>query len=218
MRKVLAVSLALFIFLTTAIFSARMVGQAQPIPRSITQLHLLDCTLPCWIGIIPGETTVETAKNKLIAAFSRQTDLRIRDTSGGPDGYIAANVIENAIESDDFFVSVRLTTSTPLDGKNETVQSVDLFESRAEKRLYAPTVADILGTFGAPQGIVIEKSMNLGHEIILHYDGWAIAFYTRANRVNFAEYPRIYLVKQTLQTPSDAYRRWKGLSSLIIER
>jgi hypothetical protein len=216
MLKLLRFSLLICGVLTIALFGARIVGKSQPIPRSIQQLHLLDCAPPCWIGITPGETTVESAKAKMLAAFSGQNDLQIRDTAGSPFGYIAENVIENAIEGEHFFVSVRLTTSAVLDGKTETILSIHLVQSRDDRSGYAPTVADILGTFGPPHGIIIEHAMSIGSEITLKYAGWDAVFYTRSHHVEFTEYPRIYLVNQGLQIPTTGYLPWKGFSTLTL--
>src|SRR5437868_1860445 len=43
---------------------AMITGRLQPIPPRIAILHLNDCQLPCWIGIIPGKTTMAEALNR----------------------------------------------------------------------------------------------------------------------------------------------------------
>lgn len=50
------------------------VGQMQPTSPVVDQLHLLYCDLPCWIGIVPGETpftaaVMRTAEIDLLPTF-----------------------------------------------------------------------------------------------------------------------------------------------------
>ncbi len=212
MNRLLRLALYTCLLLTVAVFSARMAGHIQPVPQSIAHLHLLDCTPPCWIGIVPGLTTVGDAKAKLVATYG---GLQFKD-SGFADGPVTANAVENAIEGDDFYLFVRLDISTLVDGKSEPVQSIGLFESRSDRSNYAPTVADILGTFGPPRWVIVEVLMSSGYEITLKYDGFDAVFSTYANRVALTENPYFYLANQALQTPPTGYRAWKGFSALAL--
>ena len=47
------------------IVAARAIGNAQPPPEALQELHLTDCKLPCWLGIIPGKTTYEEAVRRM---------------------------------------------------------------------------------------------------------------------------------------------------------
>lgn len=38
------------------IFGALALGAALPLPDGLAHLHLTECALPCWLGIVPGET------------------------------------------------------------------------------------------------------------------------------------------------------------------
>ena len=49
------------------ILSLRVVGAATPPPESLAHLHLSDCALPCWLGIIPGETRFTDAVEQVTA-------------------------------------------------------------------------------------------------------------------------------------------------------
>lgn len=184
-------------------------------PPGISQLHLMDCAPPCWIGIIPGLTTVEDAKAKLITAYRGQSELQFKD-SGFADGPVSPNVVENAIEGNKFYLSVRLNISTLVDGKNETVQSIGLFETREDRSHYAPTVADILGSFGPPQWVVVDESIGSGSEITLKYNGLDVVFNSHNRALILTEYPRLYLGNQVKQAPSAHYRPWKGFGTLAL--
>jgi hypothetical protein len=46
-----------------------LASRLQPPPPQITTLRLTECQLPCWIGIIPGETTLTDAQTLLRNAY-----------------------------------------------------------------------------------------------------------------------------------------------------
>lgn len=215
MPKLIGMSLGLCIALMTLIWGACLAGQIQPIPNSIAQMHLIDCAPPCWIGITPGLTSVEDAKARLIAIFGGQRDLTIKD-AGFADGYVSPIAVENTIEGENFHLFVRLNISELVDGESEIVQSIDLFVSRSDRSNYAPTVGDILGTFGAPQRVFIEDFVSSGYQITLKYAGFDVVYFTQTDRVAFEETPHFYLGNRVIQTLSTEYRPWKGIRTLSL--
>ena len=60
---------ALIGIFTLLTFAARLIGSAQPPPEGLAQLHLTDCQLPCWAGIVPGQTTFDEGTQRLKAVF-----------------------------------------------------------------------------------------------------------------------------------------------------
>ena len=125
---------------------------------------------------------------------------------------MASTAVDNEIEGDDFYLFVRLTTSAPVDGRSETVQSITLLAARADRRNYAPTVADILGTFGAPRGVSSVEALQGQREITLKYAGLDVVFNSAPDIVSFSENPRLYL-RNDAPAAGD-YRPWRGLSTL----
>lgn len=199
------------------VWSARALGQIQPIPQRIAHLRLDECSPPCWIGIIPGTTTIEMAKARLLTIYVEQAGFMISD-SGFADGYVVPNAVENAIEGDDFFLYVRLNIGSLVDGRSETVESIGLFESGLNRSDYALTVADILSTFGAPDGVIVDDVLAGGYEITLKYEGADVVFSTLADRVDFTESPRIYLGKTSFAVaPLTDYRPWRGFGALALK-
>ncbi len=59
MRLIGFVVAALMITFVLLIGAARALGKAQPPTEGLAQLHLTECALPCWVGIIPGPTTFD---------------------------------------------------------------------------------------------------------------------------------------------------------------
>ncbi len=215
MNKIFRYSAYICVSLMVAVFGTRVVGQAQSIPHSIAQLHLVDCAPPCWIGITPGVTSLDDAKTKLVTTYGGQSDLKIRDSSDSL-GYVSPTTVENIIGGNNFYLVVHLNILQLVDGKNEAIQSIALFESRSDNYNYAPTVADILGTFGAPQWVVIEELMSNRYEITLKYRGLDAVFYTYTGQVQLTENPILYLGNAATQTPSVEYRTWKGFSTFTL--
>ncbi len=127
MIRLVGWAMGLSLVLAGAIGAARALGRGQPTPPSLVQLRLMACAPPCWVGIIPGQSTIKQAKARLIAAYDGQPNLQIRD-SGFADGYVAPNVVENMVETDDLYLSVRMNFDTLIDGENEIVQSIGLYE------------------------------------------------------------------------------------------
>jgi hypothetical protein len=59
----------LILTLVLLITGARALGNLQPLPEALAQLHLTDCALPCWLGITPGKTTFEEAVGQVSAVY-----------------------------------------------------------------------------------------------------------------------------------------------------
>jgi hypothetical protein len=57
MRRLTLWTRALLLFFTAIVGITKVIGQSQPPPKWIAALHLQDCALPCWINIIPGQTS-----------------------------------------------------------------------------------------------------------------------------------------------------------------
>lgn len=63
MRRLLFLLSGAFLLLGIFVVAALLIGRAQPTPPRVAMLHLTDCELPCWIGIMPGKTTIQEAQS-----------------------------------------------------------------------------------------------------------------------------------------------------------
>jgi hypothetical protein len=88
------------VVLTLTVSSVILIGRAQPIPERVAALHLGDmCALPCWIGITPGKTTVEQAKQIIAQVYSQAQimaaapNLQVVTLPGGEFFAIEFNII-----------------------------------------------------------------------------------------------------------------------------
>ncbi len=85
MRRLLALLSTLTLIFAFGTVAALLIGRAQPIPPRLAMLHLTDCDLPCWIGIVPGVTTVGDAK-KLIRQMYNADIYSVSESAGGSVG------------------------------------------------------------------------------------------------------------------------------------
>ncbi len=61
MRRLFTLILILCLIVSAFTGAAILIGQRQPLPEHLAMLHLTDCAPPCWIGIMPGVTTLADA-------------------------------------------------------------------------------------------------------------------------------------------------------------
>ncbi len=52
-----------------AIHLAIVIGRQHQLSEKLTDLHLNECKLPCWIGIIPGKTTIAEASKYILDTY-----------------------------------------------------------------------------------------------------------------------------------------------------
>jgi hypothetical protein len=71
--RLLAVSFLGIVGFALLILGAQVVGHAQPLPSGLAAYRLTECALPCWLGIVPGETTFEDALERVNAAYPVDT-------------------------------------------------------------------------------------------------------------------------------------------------
>ncbi len=113
------------------IFAARVLGDALPLPKALTVLHLTDCTLPCWDGITLGETQMGDAFQRISAQYQRATQTTISDGS----------VLEARYATDGVSGTFQLFADS-----NGTAKTVRIHLNSSP----AVTVGDIVTLFGEP--------------------------------------------------------------------
>lgn len=215
MRLLLGGFAGLCLALTLAVATALTLGRLQAAPLSITRLHLNECQPPCWLGIVPGTTSVADAKAKLLDVYFGNEHFTFKD-SGFDSGPMDRTAVENMIEGADFYLFVRFNISELVDGRNEIVQSIALMSAPDTQVLQTPTVADILSAFGAPQAVLIEDLLTRGSEVTLKYAGMDVVFRTASNRVEFSETPHLLIGGSTATAATSEYREWRGLDTLTL--
>lgn len=69
MIRLLRLTLIIFTILTVLIGGARAIGQTIPLSEHVARLHLTDCEPPCWADIMPGQTTLDEARERLLQRY-----------------------------------------------------------------------------------------------------------------------------------------------------
>ena len=80
MRWLITHPLIMLLLVTVATGAALLLGRAQPMPDQLALLHLGDCQLPCWIGIMPGKTTVGEARQRIKDVYGKMSGFAVDET------------------------------------------------------------------------------------------------------------------------------------------
>jgi hypothetical protein len=59
---------------------ALLLGRTQPMPDRVALLRLDDCHLPCWIGIVPGKTTVGQARQRIRDVYGKMMGFAVDES------------------------------------------------------------------------------------------------------------------------------------------
>ncbi len=77
MRRLLWLSGVLALALTLSVGVSTLAARRRSMPRLLSRLHLTDCAPPCWIGIVPGETTIQAARSRIITTFGPHVTINL---------------------------------------------------------------------------------------------------------------------------------------------
>ena len=88
MCRLISLTLILWALTVMLVLTARVIGAEQPSSKLVAAMYVDDCTLPCWIGIVPGQATIGEAVARLSSVFDPPSDAqtihgRYRTTESG---------------------------------------------------------------------------------------------------------------------------------------
>lgn len=147
---------------------AVLIGQQQPPSNWSTMLHFNECELPCWIGIVPNQTTLAEARRKVREAYSDSAIYSLdEDESGFKVNY-------KPTESN-FAIAF---STTDVSQANPSPQSIIqeiyiLLYRRKRTDAKPPTIADLYGDLGTPE------TARLGEGV----ENYSVALQYKAQRV-----------------------------------
>jgi len=136
----------LWIFVCALLLAARLIGSAQPVPENVAILHLTDCELPCWIGIIPGQTTFEDARQRVQEVYGNLSDHTLIE--GAPGSYVITSRTRGDAGLSYIYIAEEGGDRGPI------VASI-VFSGRMPPR-DNPTMGWLHDTFGSPAYIFLE--------------------------------------------------------------
>jgi hypothetical protein len=133
---------------------------------SIAILRLRDCTLPCWIGIIPGQTTIGQARKLIQDTYGREFDVEIVETN---KDYTLAYVLRVSAKDRSNFMLVALNNwATEMQGDDSVVQEIELYPPSTVENGHVPTVVDMILKLGRPKCMAAEFGNHTSWPIMLY--------------------------------------------------
>jgi hypothetical protein len=112
-----------------------------PTPYERTALFHSDvCTLPCWIGIVPGQTTIGEARTLILREFDREYAVRMVGTS---DDYRTGFVIVMQVKDSSRYWRVELN-NWQRDGQDDTTPVHKIEIALRGDVTYTPTLLDMM--------------------------------------------------------------------------
>lgn len=147
MRRLLSLICLLLAVLVVTVSAARVVGQQRPASPLLATLRLTDCVSPCWIGIVPGKTTIEDARERINTVYGKPGEYTLTFDGAMPSGLIWAS-LDHARES---FGVVWIT----LDAQSDNVVDVIRFDFNSIYVEKLPTLGEFHQLLGAPSRMVL---------------------------------------------------------------
>jgi hypothetical protein len=129
---------------TTLIGFSIVVGHGQPPSLAVQQLHLLDCALPCWMGIVLGQASADEALHRFNETFALSENFLLRASAPNPS---SAVWVELPLPDANSSVSRALVQFGFIEG---TINRV-MIENYADVETQAmPSLGDIFSLLGVP--------------------------------------------------------------------
>jgi hypothetical protein len=204
MRRLILLIGGLVLVFALAICAPILSARQSAMPGVLLALRLTDCAPPCWIGIVPGVTTIDAAGDRIMAVF-------------GP---------WSIAETSPTFLWARLNTQPDtgmlnifLQAQTDSVVDTITFDFQAIYSRDRTTVADLHRVFGAPSRVAVPSPL-LTTDFGLVYGSDeqgmmvfcpatdSIAWDQRVDGVMF------YTKRQLPVAPSTEVKRWQGFRPL----
>jgi len=218
MRRLLIYSLTLYGVVLILGSGAVLLGRVQPIPERFAMLRFNDCAPPCWIGITPGQTTLEEAVVQINDTFRESANIE----SIKEDKFQAAvEVVLRSRDDPSFRVAVSLDTrDTSRSAPITTITFFFMGALRDQVRL-----ADLIRLLGSPAQINYIQPLNLNRYYFSFAYGshrsYAVDMVISAGKAERVEYwhspewLRFAYYGAAFGTLRDEMsRRWRGFTTL----
>jgi hypothetical protein len=171
------------------------VGRQQQLPSSVAALHLTNCELPCWIGIIPTKTTMAEAEERIKQIFSAE---------------FTSNKTHLFAEIKKYNFSIIVRPLRGMYGDDAKVGSISLGIPDPDQY---QTVGTILSLWGPPDRILVRTVYSVT-DTVLFFD--KTGFYAVTESIAapdcYAQYPQLHLNTLYISPIRDKtqYDVWRG--------
>jgi hypothetical protein len=215
MRWLLRFSVLLLLILALLTSITRLLRQAQPKPTLIDMLHLGECAPPCWIGIVPGKTTLTEAKARIIDVFGQSGYLITFKLISAPG--LAWINLERPADP----VGILLITLTAQDNRIVDTITFDFSSIYLRNRIH---LADVINLLGSPSRVMLPVFPARGRqatgEFALLYDhnlNGLMATALLSDPVDWGQEVQLLVIYRRGQLPVGPFSQfqpWHGFSSL----
>lgn len=161
--------LVAFILLLCAVSIALVVHTAHstPPPTNIAFLHLSDCALPCWIGIVPGKTTISEAQALIQHVYSGE-GFKVGPVKTDP-GYTSEVLVRVQDRFAYHTLDIRLNdTAQVTQSSISVVNEIDLYAYAPQGRtLRDVTLGEMIAMLGRPACLsLVPRNHELDPELL----------------------------------------------------
>jgi hypothetical protein len=153
MRRLILCTLGIWVLFVLVLSASVIIGRQQPNSRRSAILHLLDCDVGCWLGIVPGRTTINEANQKLKEVFGDSPEYSLIVIGDSPISMViqrrSGTASMTAISP--IWISVRAVSNT------DFVDTIQLnFTGGGVSG--QPTIGEIYTLLGAPQRVIVDTT------------------------------------------------------------
>jgi hypothetical protein len=198
------------------------IGRQQPIPDRLNFLRLTECAPPCWIGIVPGKTSLETAYNRIYEVFSQLPNTRIRVEPHPPPGETRIfieqqNELPKILWITILFDYRNVVSSIALGLRNAISEDGSVLVNPFAA---IPNVAELLTVLGTPTKLHLpNKSLNdVGFfELVYGDDGKSVFIYSEGGvRLTSPGFLLSFYGpnSEDYRTTTDVLQNWRGFRTL----
>jgi len=155
----------LFLIVLSIVFITLLVCRRAAPANPLEIYHLYDCQLPCWIGIIPGKTTIGAAKKLIESAYS-VSDF---EYSLDHNPYWDIDYFTVTRRKDNFSLDVSFNNDT--EGASNQTEATVVSQIEITINLKdQPTLFDWGMEFGQPQALGITWGNHSASPNVLYYN------------------------------------------------
>jgi hypothetical protein len=220
MRRLLAVALTLCMCFATITGVAVAIGRQRPMDDSLAALHLTDCAPPCWIGIVPGTTTLQQAKARIFAIYASSPSYAIDYDTSLPGRF---KITLHNLADASFGAMITLDTHDLRDDLPVLTITINF----AAVQSYPFTLGELVSQLGNPEHVnLIGSAGNNAYYLSLNYGSFSnrgiIVVLRSSDRINWEQQPYWLrfldlgpgLGEHIQETNSPWYAPWRGFTTL----